>query len=77
MLLIDDCSKALFDGIPGIRYVRDGVPGHSSELQDTENDGQSLFVPPEGRHQSEDEEGKHENCGDQACRFKHFLALSH
>jgi len=37
----------LLDGIPGVGDVGDGVPGHGYKLEQTEENGQALLVPPE------------------------------
>lgn len=41
--------EALHHSIPGEWNVRNAIPRHCQKLQNTEDDGQSLFMPPKHR----------------------------
>ena len=73
--LVDNCTEAFLDGVPGVGNVTDGVPRHGTELHDAKDDGQTLFAPPEGGGEGQPQEYQHENGGYQPCGGEHLFQL--
>lgn len=75
--LLQACRKALLHSVPCEWYVGKAIPRQGQRLQDAEDEGEPLVVPPKGRTQGERETQQHHDGGDQACGLHHSPQLFH
>ena len=69
----DEFVNAGADGVPGIGYVGDAVPGHGAELNHYKHQRQHVLLPPEGGAEREEEGQDHDDGRNSAGFGKHIL----
>ena len=73
--LTDHLVNTTAASISGVGNVRDGIPGHRTELDHHKHQGQHVLLPPECRAQGEDEGDDHHDGGDQPRLGEHVFQL--